>query len=143
MRKPVIGVMGGAGVLDEVLVGARELGRLIAQQGWVLVNGGRNQGAMAASAQGAHEAGGLVIGVLPGGDAWDAAEHLDVAIVTGMGDARNIINVLTADVVIACGGGPGTLSEVALALKNAKPVILMGFDPGPVGEAYLRTGQLR
>jgi len=134
--------MGGSAASAATLAEARELGRLIAGRGWVLLNGGRAQGVMGASAQGAREAGGMVVGVLPGWDASDAAKDLDVAIVTGMGDARNVINVLSSDVVIACSGGAGTLSEVALALKNGKPVILLGFDPGPAVEPYRRTGQL-
>lgn len=143
MRKKVIGVMGGGRVSDVALEQARELGRLIARRGWVLLNGGRDRGVMAASAAGAHEAGGLVIGILPGADRQGAAPHLDVAIATGMGDARNVINVLSSDVVIACPGSVGTLSEVALALKNGKPVVLLGFEAGPVGDSYRRSGQLQ
>ena len=143
MRKAVIGVMGGEHVADAALEQARELGRLIARHGWVLLNGGRDQGVMAASTTGAHEAGGLVIGILPGADRRGAAPHLDIAIATGMGDARNVINILSSDVVIACPGSAGTLSEVALALKNGKPVILLGFEAGSVGEQYRRSGQLQ
>ena len=143
MRKAVIGVMGGGRVSSGTLEQARELGRLIAGRGWVLLNGGRDRGVMAASAEGAHEAGGLVIGILPGSDRRGATPYLDVAIATGMGDARNVINILSSDVVIACPGSAGTLSEVALALKNGKPVILLGFEAGPVGDSYRRSGQLQ
>ncbi|MCH8878589.1 MAG: LOG family protein [Planctomycetes bacterium] len=124
--------MGGADVGAEVCALARELGKLIAERGWVLLNGGRDAGVMRASAAGAREAGGTVIGILPDADASRAAPDLDYAIVTGMGDARNLINVLSSDVVIACPGGAGTLSEVALALKNNKRVILLGWDAGDV-----------
>ena len=129
-RKPVVGVMGGADVGAEVCALARELGQRIAERGWVLLNGGRDAGMMRASAAGAREAGGTVIGILPDADASRAAPDLDYAIVTGMGDARNLINVLSSEVVIACPGGAGTLSEVALALKNNKRVILLGWDAG-------------
>ena len=142
MRAPVVGIMGGGVVADEVLAMARQLGSLIARRGWVLLNGGRDAGVMAASAQGAKQTGGTVIGVLPDRDTRAASPDLDFAIVTGLGDARNVINVLSSDVVIACPGGAGTLSEVALALKNGKPVILLGFEPGPALEAYRQTGQL-
>ena len=142
MRRAVIGVMGGAQVSDEVAGQARELGRLIAGRGWVLLNGGRDVGVMAASAAGAREAGGTVIGILPGRDTGGASPDLDVAIVTGLGDGRNIVNILSSDVVIACPGGAGTLSEVALALKNERPVILLGLDPGPTLEPYRHRGQL-
>lgn len=141
-RKPVIGVMGGADVSAEVCTLARELGKQIAERGWVLLNGGRDAGVMRASAAGAGEAGGTVIGILPDADASRAAPDLTYAIVTGMGDARNLINVLSSDVVIACPGGAGTLSEVALALKNGKRVILLGWDGGEVFGEFRREGLL-
>jgi len=134
--------MGGAKVPPAVEESARELGRRIAEHGWVLLNGGRNAGVMAASAEGAARAGGLVVGILPDRDATAACPDLAIAVVTGMGDARNVINVLSSDVVIVCPGGAGTLSEVSLALKNAKPVILLGWDAGPAFEAYRAGGLL-
>lgn len=131
MRKAVVGVMGGARVDRAVEEAARELGSLIARRGWVLLNGGRDVGVMAASAAGARQEGGLVIGVLPGDSRIGASPDLDVAIVTGMGDARNVINVLSCDVVIACPGSVGTMSEIVLALKNGKPVISLQAEPQP------------
>lgn len=129
--RTVIGVMGSGRPLDEAARSvAIELGAMIARRGWVLLTGGRAAGVMEAASRGAREAGGLVIGVLPDADAASASEHLDVAIRTGMGDARNAINVLSSDVVIALPGGAGTLSEIALALKAGKPVIAVGWDPG-------------
>ncbi len=142
MRRPVIGVMGGADVDHHVAQRAYRLGTLIAQRGWVLLNGGRNQGVMAASAKGAAQAGGTVLGILPDNDKHNASPDLDLAIVTGLGDARNLVNVLSSDVVIACPGSAGTLSEVALALKNKKRVILLGFDAGPALESYRANGML-
>jgi Predicted Rossmann fold nucleotide-binding protein len=94
---------------------------------------------MDACSAGAKEAGGLVVGVLPDTDASTASRHLDVAIKTGMGDARNVINVLSSDAVIALPGGAGTLSEVAHALKAGKPVIVLGWDPGPALRAAGRV----
>jgi hypothetical protein len=108
---------------------------MVAERGWVLLTGGRATGVMDAASRGAREAGGLVIGVLPDADIVGASEHLDVAIRTGMGDARNVINVLSSDVVIALPGGVGTLSEVALALAAGKAVIVLGWDPGPAMRA--------
>lgn len=142
MRKPVIGVMGGSRAGPEVLDLARELGGLIARRGWILLNGGRNVGVMQASAQGAKEAGGFVVGILP--DKYDthASEHLDLAILTNAGDARNLYNVLSSDVVIACPGRLGTLSEVALALNNGRPVILLRFDSKPEFEPFRKKGLL-
>ncbi len=141
-RRPVIGVMGGAAVDASVQAAACELGRAIAAHGWVLLNGGRNCGVMAASARGAKEGGGLVVGILPGDNADGASPALDIAIVTGLGDARNLVNVLSSDVVIAMTGGAGTTSEVALALKNGRRVVLLGFDDVPAFEPYRRTGRL-
>lgn len=126
----MIGVMGGgAADTDPALLGtAYELGRLIARSGWVLLNGGRDTGVMDASARGAREAGGLTVGVLPDDHRGRASPYLDVEIVTGLGSARNNINVLSSDVVIACAGGAGTLSEMALALKARRPVIVLDAD---------------
>ena len=130
--RTVVGVMGSGGDPGpEIVAAAERLGELIADRGWVLLNGGRACGVMDASARGASQAGGLVIGVLPDGDGHGASRYLDIAIRTGIGDARNLVNVLSSDVVIAMTGGAGTLSEVAFALKAGRIVICLGFDPGP------------
>ena len=138
----VIGVMGGAIVDDAAAENARRLGELIAERGWVLLNGGRNAGVMAASARGASEAGGLVVGLLPGDTCSNAAPHLDVAIPTGLGDARNAINVLASRVVVALPGGAGTVSEVALALKAGRTVVMLGFPLGQPFTSFYERGQL-
>jgi uncharacterized protein (TIGR00725 family) len=111
------------------LTAAFQLGRLLAQEGWVLLSGGRDAGVMREVNRGAKTvAGSLTVGVLPSASA-PVAPDVDVAIVTEMHNARNNINVLSSHVVIAVGnGGPGTASEVALALKAGKPVILLGAD---------------
>jgi len=141
--KPIIGVMGGHSVPAHVIESAYELGALIARRGWILLNGGRNTGVMAASARGAKEAGGLVIGILPGKTTRGASPDIDIAIPTGLDDGRNLINVYASDVVIACQGALGTLSEVIFAIKHKKPVILMGLDPGSALDKYRHTGRLR
>ena len=138
----VVGVMGGAQVSNAVLADAREIGRLIARSDWVLLTGGRDCGVMAEASRGAAEAGGLVIGVLPGDSADGVAPGVDIAIPTGMGDARNAINVLASHVVIALPGGAGTASEIALALKCGRPVVLLGFPLGAPFERYYATGRL-
>lgn len=126
-RRVVIGVMGaGDNARDEDVEAAFALGAAIAQEGWVLLSGGRNSGVMDAVNRGAKQTGGLTIGVMPGSDKSSMSDAVDVGIVTGMGSARNNINVLSSDVVIACGaGGAGTASEIALALKSRRPVILL------------------
>ncbi|MEM2226372.1 MAG: TIGR00725 family protein [Candidatus Bathyarchaeia archaeon] len=118
-----IAVIGSGGPIPEgVRAMAEELGRAIARAGAVLITGGRG-GVMEAACKGAKEAGGLTVGILPGPDGRDANPYVDIAIVTGMGDARNVINVRSADAVIVVHGGAGTLSEVGLALKAGKRVI--------------------
>lgn len=126
MNRPIIGVMGpGNTPTKQDRADARQLGRLIAENDWILLTGGRHTGVMHAASRGADEAGGLVIGILPGADRGGASPHVHIPIVTGMGSARNNINVLSSDIVVACGSGPGTASEIALALKAGKPVILL------------------
>ncbi len=130
MRKIVIGVMGpGANPSPEDCENARELGKLVAQQGWVLLTGGRDAGVMDAASQGAKSAGGLVVGILPTADTKGMSDAVDIAIATDMGSARNNINVLSSDVVIACGIGAGTASEIALALVAKKKAILLNNNP--------------
>lgn len=129
MKKTVIGIMGlGEGAKDIDLQVAYELGRFIALEGWVLLTGGRNVGVMEAANQGAKQENGLTVGILPTADDRGISEAVDIAIFTDMGNARNNINVLSSDVTIACGMGAGTASEVALALKSNKPVILLNCD---------------
>lgn len=129
MRKIIIGVMGpGANATDFDLENAYQLGKLIAQAGWVLLTGGRNEGVMDAASKGAKAANGLTVGILPSSNITTASEAVDIAIVTDLGNARNNINVLSSDVIIACGMGAGTASEIALALKANKKVILLNND---------------
>jgi hypothetical protein len=109
--------------LDEL---AREVGVGLARAGAVVLTGGRG-GVMAAASAGARSAGGLVIGVLPGVNEGASPPNpdVDVPLFTGLGQGRNLVLVLSAAAVIAIGGGWGTLSEVALALKHGIPVVLL------------------
>lgn len=108
---------------------ARELGELVARAGWIVVSGGRDAGIMRAVNEGAKRVpGSITVGILPGPEG-AVAPGVDVRVVTGLGNARNNVIVLSADVVVACGvDGAGTASEVALALKNGTPVILLAAD---------------
>jgi len=127
MRKKIIGVMGPGGrATQQDLDNAVELGRLIAINGWVTLTGGRNVGIMDAVNKGAKQENGLTLGILPDSDQTAVSSYVDLPVFTDMGSGRNNINVLTSDWVIACGMGPGTASEIALALKSGKPVILLG-----------------
>lgn len=129
----VVGVMGPAKASKRDLDNARVLGEFIARRGWVVLTGGRDVGVMDAACEGAKRVGGsLTIGVLP--TAKDkVSRHVDVPIITEMGSGRNNINVLTSHVVVVCGlSGSGTVSEVALAVKAGKPVILVEASPADV-----------
>lgn len=133
----IIGVMGpGEQASQRDLQAAYELGQAIALAGWVLLTGGRNSGVMEAANQGAKSADGLTVGILPTGDCRHLCAAVDIPIFTDMGNARNNINVLSSQVVIACGMGTGTTSEVALALKAGKPVVLLNWSPE--GQAFLQ-----
>lgn len=117
-----IGVVGPADCSAEVYRLAEEVGLRIGRSGAVLVCGGRS-GVMEAAAKGAKEAGGITVGILPGDNDSNANPYIDIPIVTAMGNARNVINVLTSQVIIAIEGSYGTLSEIALAMKCHIPVI--------------------
>jgi uncharacterized protein (TIGR00725 family) len=104
---------------------AEAVGRLLAEAGAALICGGLG-GVMAAACRGARSAGGPTIGVLPGFNAGDANPYVDIPIVTGLGEVRNLVIVRTAAAVIAVGGEFGTLSEIAFALKLGRPVIGLG-----------------
>ena len=124
-RKPLIPVIGpGLNCPDSLIAVAEELGKAIGQEGYNLISGGRNIGVMDAVSRGAKGSGGAVIGILPGTDNSDSSESLDISIITGAGSARNNFIVLSSDVIIALGKGPGTFSEIALAIKAEKPLIL-------------------
>lgn len=127
----------GEGAAPEDTTAAYALGQLIAQAGWIVLSGGRNAGVMDAVSKGAKAAGGLTIGILPTTDRQMISEAVDIPILTDMGQARNNINVLTSDVIVACGMGPGTASEVALALKALKPVILLNCQT--VAQAFFES----
>lgn len=107
------------------LANAREIGRRLAERGAAVICGGYS-GVMAAAAEGAASAGGLVVGILSGRDRSGASEHLTVAIPTGLSQARNAVIALAGDAIIVIGGSWGTLSELALAMREHKTVVQIG-----------------
>jgi uncharacterized protein (TIGR00725 family) len=109
----------------EVVAAAEFVGRELAARGTVLVCGGLG-GAMEAACRGAKEAGGTTVGLLPGLDRRDANPYVDIAVPTGLGEARNALVVRAADALVAIGGGYGTLSEIGLALRTGKRVVGIG-----------------
>jgi uncharacterized protein (TIGR00725 family) len=117
-----IGVIGGSEVSPQIAQLAEEVGREIARQGAVLVCGGLG-GVMEAACKGASDEGGLTIGILPGDNRQTANEYVKIPIVTGIGYARNVAVVKTAQAVIAIDGSYGTLTEIGHALQSGIPVI--------------------
>jgi uncharacterized protein (TIGR00725 family) len=129
MAKTIIGVMGpGENASPEENEMAFDLGKAIAQKGWVVLTGGRSFGVMDAAMRGAHDGNGLTIGILPNDNHANSSDHADIKIMTGMGSSRNMINVLSSHIIVVIGMAAGTASEVALALKANKKVILLHQD---------------
>jgi len=121
----IIAVIGAGRCSKEVAQVAESVGRELARSGAVLVCGGLG-GVMEAACRGAKSEGGLTIGILPGSSRCEANPYVDIRVVTGLGEARNVIVVRTAQAVIAVDGEYGTLSEIAYALKLGIPVV--GLD---------------
>ena len=117
-----IGVVGSADASPEAYEAARVVGSLIAENLKTLVFGGLS-GVMEAACKGAKERNGLTVGIIP--DIGNGNQFLDVVIRTGQGHGRNVLVVTSADAVIAIGGGYGTLSEIAIALRIQRPVFGM------------------
>lgn len=129
MAKTIIGVMGpGENATPDENEMAFDLGKAIAMNGWVVLTGGRSFGIMEAAMRGAHEGDGLTVGILPTDNSNNASDHADIKIMTGMGSARNQITVLSSHIIVVIGMAAGTASEVALAVKSNKKVILLNQD---------------
>jgi uncharacterized protein (TIGR00725 family) len=125
-----VAVVGSGTATGGLYEKAREVGKLVAERGAVVICGGLS-GVMEAAARGAAEAGGTAIGILPDEDRRRQNEYLTYSVATGMGQARNLAVVCSGDVVIAVGGEYGTLSEIGLAKKVGRPVVVIeGWDLG-------------
>ncbi len=126
MRAPVLGVVGPSADAREIdLRHAEQLARLAASERWVVASGGVSAGVMLAASRGARAAGGVVLGILPSADSSAASEHLSIAVMTSLGQARNNVLVLTSDVIAVCGMSAGTASEVALAIGARRPIVFV------------------
>ena len=136
---PYVAVVGPGEATPDEADAAEQVGAGLARAGAVVVCGGLG-GVMAAACRGAHDAGGMTIAILPGPDRAAANQWARVVIPTDMGEMRNALVVRAADAVIAVGGGYGTLSEVALALKTGVPVV--GINAWPI-EGILEVGSPR
>jgi hypothetical protein len=136
---PYIAVIGPGAATERQIADAQAVGEGLAHAGAVVVCGGLG-GVMAGACRGAKTAGGTTVGILPGSERSAANAWVDVAIPTGLGEARNALVVCAADALIAVGGEYGTLSEIALALKAGKTVVglgtwALGRDPDPITRA--------
>lgn len=122
-RLPVLGVLGGAVATAEEERVAERVGELAARAGWVVLTGG-GSGVMAAASRGAVRAGGLTVGILPTAEPRDGYPNpwVRIPLFTGAGSVRNAFNVLSSTRCVAIGGGAGTASEIALAVKAGVPV---------------------
>jgi uncharacterized protein (TIGR00725 family) len=120
-----IAVIGAGHCSASVAAVAEAVGRELAECGAVLVCGGLG-GVMEAACRGAKSVGGLTVGILPGTSRQDANPYVDIPIVTGIGEARNVLVVQSAQAVIAVHGEYGTLSEIGHALKLGIPVVGIG-----------------
>ena len=124
MPRRYVAVCGASQATPSELDAAREVGKLLAREGAVVINGGFG-GVMSAVSEGAASEGGTVIGILPETDRAGANEHLTLSLPTGLGQARNAVIVTAADSVIAIGGGWGTLSEIATARRLGRAVFAL------------------
>jgi len=137
-----VAVVGAAACNETEARTAEAVGRAIAERGWLLFTGGLG-GVMEAASRGAAEAGGRVVGILPGADPTEANPYVEIPVATGMGHARNVVLVQSVDAVVAVGGGHGTLSEIAVAAKIHKPVVglhtweIDGVEPAASPEAAI------
>jgi uncharacterized protein (TIGR00725 family) len=122
MTRRSIAIVGAGNASATICDLADAAGLAVARKGAVLICGGRG-GVMEAAARGAQSGGGLTIGILPGYDRRQANPNIEIAIATGMGQARNAIIVASADAVVALEGEGGTLSEIGLAIKLGRPVV--------------------
>ena len=143
MTRAYVAVAGPGRCDPDTAAVAEEVGRELASRGAVLVCGGLG-GVMEAACRGAKQAGGTTLGILPGNDRDAANRWVDVAVATGLGEARNTLVVRAADALVAVGGEFGTLSEIAFALKTGVRVVGLGTwelakDGAPV-EAFPRAG---
>jgi uncharacterized protein (TIGR00725 family) len=124
MPRKYVAVCGASDATPSQLESAREVGRLLAQAGVVVINGGLG-GVSAAASEGAAQEGGIVVGIMPDTDRHGASSSLTISLPTGMGQARNVLIVTAAESVIAIGEGWGTLSEIAIARRLGRPVVAL------------------
>jgi uncharacterized protein (TIGR00725 family) len=139
--KRVVAVIGAGTCTRREYNLAHEVGRALAKREVAVACGGL-LGVMEAACAGAKQEGGLTIGLLPGYLRHDANRYVDVAVPTGLRDARNVLVATVGEAVIAVGGKLGTLSEIAIALKHGIPVVGLStwkLDPDRLFEHRIPT----
>ena len=129
MRKKQVVVIGNSDSDEMVSRIAYDVGKAVAQRGFVLITGGRT-GVMESASKGASESDGTVIGILPGCDFDEANRFCDIVLPLGIGYARNLSNVLAGDLIISICGGAGTLCELTYAWKFNKRIVACSFSGG-------------
>jgi len=137
-RRTLVAVVGAGDADDALAALAREVGAALARGGAVVATGGRG-GVMAAASRGARRAGGSVVGIVPSTAMAEGNRWCSVVIPTGLGHARNVVTALAGDVVVAIGGGAGTLSEIAFAWIHGRPIIVVK-GRGGWADALTRRG---
>ncbi|HWP44826.1 MAG TPA: TIGR00725 family protein [Blastocatellia bacterium] len=130
-RSPQATIIGDSDATAEVCTAAERIGEMLARHHVTVVTGGRG-GVMEAACRGARRAGGVTVGILPSSDMREANPWCSVVIPTGLGSARNVVNVLAGDFVISIGSSAGTLSELCFAWIHGKPILtLKGYGAWP------------
>ena len=139
-RRRVVGVIGpGTEATPREVADAFDVAALAARAGYIVLTGGRDVGVMDAASRGARSENGIAVGVLPDTDARSASRAVDIAIVTGLGEARDQVVVLSSDAILVCGMSAGTSVEAALAIKAGRKVVLVRSD-ADVQDFFQRLG---
>ncbi|MCI9365555.1 MAG: cytochrome [Clostridia bacterium] len=126
--KKIIGIMGPTNAIEDDLINAYQIGKYCAENNYITLTGGLKYGIMNEALKGAKENGGLTVGIMPTDDKSEYSKYVDIPIITTMKAGRNYIETLTSDIIVACGISAGTSSEISLAIKPKKKIILIGLD---------------
>ena len=142
-EKKRIAVFGGSKCTVQTAEIAEMVGKLLAEKGALVYCGGRS-GVMKAVSKGTSEAGGTVVGILPGVDAFGINRYVTVPVATGAGQGRNVMIANSVHGAIAIAGAYGTLSEIAHTLSQNKPVVTLGsWDIKGVNETQTPEGAVQ
>ena len=126
--KKIIGIMGPTDAKEQDLINAYQIGKYCAENDYVTLTGGLKYGIMNEALKGAKDHNGQTIGIMPTDDRSKFSEYVDIPIITTMKAGRNYIEILTSDIIVACGISAGTSSEISLAIKPGKKIVLVGLQ---------------